>query len=307
MDPSILDDFLDSKLWVITGKGGVGKSSVAAMMAKLAVAQGKKVLLVETHACTSLGRILGQKKFGYKEHSISKNLHIIQINPQDAFEEFILDQVKFKSVYNTIFNNRYVKNFMEATPGLNELLTIGKVWSLCEEHEKFAEGSYDLVILDAPATGHALALLKVSQVVENAVRVGPLKTKSEKISNLILDHKKTQVFIVTLAEDMPINECIELKDKLDEEKISVAGIIVNQVWPEIFPTKAAQQVRKKNLALIQDYFCRYDQSVEQIHRIHEAFPDLNRFEIPLIWNYNHKTELPDLMKEHLQPIRKLNS
>lgn len=243
-----LHDIFSKKLLIVSGKGGVGKTSVAASLALIAAQMGKRTLIAEINAAERISQLFGAKKVGYHETPIAENIHAINIDPRSAFEEYIIEQIHSKRIFNLVFENKYVRSFLDATPGLNELLEIGKVWALTERDKNTAgsDSKYDLVIVDAPATGHGLAFLDVPQVVTKAIRMGPLKNKATAIMELIQDKSKTMLLIATLAEEMPINETLEMLQKAKKDvKIGTGPVIVNAVFPAIFPEDEAAEVKKK--------------------------------------------------------------
>lgn len=241
-----LQEILNKKLLVVSGKGGVGKTSVATALGLIAARQGKKTLIAEINAAERIASLFGIKKIGYEETPIAENLSAINIDPHSAFEEYILEQIHSKKIYHLVFENKFVRSFLDATPGLNELLEIGKIWSLTErsQNRSGTGPKYDLVIVDAPSTGHGLAFLDVPQVVSHAVKVGPLKSKANNIMELIQDKNKTLLLITTLAEEMPVNETLEILEKAKKEvKVATGPVIINAVFPQIFSEHEAQEVK----------------------------------------------------------------
>ena len=212
--------WLNHKLLVVTGKGGVGKTTLSLSLGLLAANSGRKTLVAEIQSEEQISRMLEIPPVGYEPREIFPNLWTINIDAKKAFQEYVLTQIKFERLYKLVFQNELVSNFIDATPGLSDLMSIGKVYDLSHH--------YDLVIVDAPASGHSVALLKVPTIVSSAVRVGPLKTESEKISELLHDPKQTQVVVVTLPEEMPVAESIDLVKSLEEGNFHVAGMILNQ-------------------------------------------------------------------------------
>jgi anion-transporting ArsA/GET3 family ATPase len=243
-----LEEIFKRRLLVVSGKGGVGKTSVAAALGLLASQRGKKTLIAEVNAPERISQLFRLPAVGYKETKLAENLFAINVDPRSAFEEFIIEQIHSKKLYHLIFENQFVRSFLDATPGLNELLEIGKIWALTERDldETGKKPKYDLVIIDAPATGHGLAFLNVPQVVVTAVRVGPLKTKAANIMNLVQDPQKTLLLIVTLAEEMPVNEALEmLQTAQTTVKIARGPLIVNAIFPPVFSETEYKEVRQK--------------------------------------------------------------
>lgn len=243
-----LEEIFHRKLLIVSGKGGVGKTTVALTLGQLAAKQGKKTLIAEINSAEKISQIFQIKPIGYKEIELKKNLFAINIDPHSAFHEYVLEQIRSETIYHFVFENNLVKNFLDATPGLNSLLEIGKVWALTErDKDKTGEKSkYDLVIVDAPATGHGLALLQVPQIVASAVRVGPIRTKADNIVQLLKDKAKTLLLIVTLAEEMPVNEAIEMLNQAEEKVgIAIGPFFMNALYPKMLNEKDYVEIQKK--------------------------------------------------------------
>ena len=239
------DDLFNHKLLIVSGKGGVGKTSVASALGLIASRRGKKTLIAEVNAAERVSALFGTPEIGYEETRLAENLYAINIDPRSAFEEYVVDQIHSKKLFHLIFENRFVRSFLDATPGLNELLEIGKIWALAErDKDKSGNPKYDLVIVDAPATGHGLAFLNVAQVVTEAVRVGPLKTKAEAIMKLVQDPKKSLLLIVTLAEEMPINEALEMIQSAQTlVKVKTGPVIANALYPSRLTESNWKEIR----------------------------------------------------------------
>lgn len=215
-----LADLFSRKLIMVTGKGGVGKTTVSLALALLAVEQGKRVLLAEINAEGQISQLLGKKETGYPEAERLPGLWGVNITPRKSFEEYVLMQIKFKVLYKAIFENKFVRYFLDATPGLADLMCIGKVYATVDH--------YDLVIVDAPATGHGISLLQIASVVSRAVKIGPLKTHSDKIDQLLHDPNRTRMILVTLPEEMPTAETLEMAAWLKKNGIPLGLVILNQ-------------------------------------------------------------------------------
>lgn len=215
-----LHELFSKKLILVSGKGGVGKTTVSLALALLAAERGKKTLLAEINAEGQVAHLLERKPIGYPEEKILPGLWGINIVPRKSFEEYVLLQIKFKTIYRAVFENKFVRYFLEATPGLGDLMCIGKVYATTD--------SFDLVIVDAPATGHGISLLQIASTVAKAVKIGPLKTHSQKIDELLHDPARTQVVQVTLPEEMPVTESLEMQAWLKQARIPSGLFFLNQ-------------------------------------------------------------------------------
>jgi anion-transporting ArsA/GET3 family ATPase len=239
---------------------------------------------------------------GYQPKSIRNGLSLAQLNSESAFEEYVIRQIKFKFIYNAVFNNQYVRHFIDAAPGLAELLTIGKIWALVEDEVRVGKKrQFDLVIVDAPSTGHGLSLLTVADVVVDAVRLGPMKNHAEGIIKLLRNPKETLTWLVTLPEEMPVNEAIEMEKKLVEQaKVEVGPILINSLWPNVLSEKSQKSFQKENFKddLLKSYLERKEQADFYLSKIQHNFSKRHLIGLPLIY----QTSTPLQIAERLQEI-----
>ena len=200
---------LDHRLLIVTGKGGVGKSTIAAALALLAARRGRRVLVCELNAQERVAPLLGAPLAGFETRQALPNLFTVNVTPRDAMREYGIMTLRFKSIYDAVFENRVVRYFLRAIPSLSELVMLGKVLYEVRVQEH-GRPRWDLVILDAPATGHAVQLLRVPGALMDTVPPGPLRRDAEWMHALLVDPGTTSLSIVTLPEEMPVNEAIEL-------------------------------------------------------------------------------------------------
>ena len=154
---------------------------------------------------------------------MAENLWAISIDPDEAMREYLLLQLKVRAMRDLLFRSRIFNYLAAATPGLRELVTIGKIWEVALPDRKVKKGrEYDLVIVDAPATGHGVAFLQTPRTFANVARVGPIKAQAEALETFLVNHRKTGVAIVALPEEMPVNETASLEQTLTEE-VGVVG------------------------------------------------------------------------------------
>lgn len=286
MEPTTgLEELLNHKLLFISGKGGVGKTTVSLALGLLAAQREKKTIIAEVHSEEQISHLLGRPPIGYQETELLPGLWGINIDPKKSFEEYILLQIKFHALYKAVFENKFVRHFIEATPGLSDLMTIGKIYTLTTH--------YDLVIVDAPATGHGVALLEIPSIVANAVRIGPLRTEAGKIDAMIHDKEKTQVSLVTLPEEMPMTETIELVEKLENLNLSLGPIFLNQVQSRAFNASERSELRalRKNgpekdpvWKILDLQMTRAQLSEEYADRLKEEIRDHPLVPIPFIYS-----------------------
>jgi anion-transporting ArsA/GET3 family ATPase len=229
---------LDRRLILVVGKGGVGRSTVAAAIAARLAAQGKRTLLYETNANDRFGPYFGKPPVGDAAAQLAPNLWAINATPASALAEYGMMILRWKSVYEMVFENRVSKAFLRAIPGLDDYALLGKVWFHTTE-EKRGTPVWDTVVFDMPASGHSLSMLRVPWVIVDTVPEGPLTRDARTIRSLLRDPARTAAVLVTLAEEMPVNEAIELETKLTELGIVPQQLLVNQTFPQHFPPGAA--------------------------------------------------------------------
>jgi anion-transporting ArsA/GET3 family ATPase len=232
-------DLLAKPLLVVTGKGGVGKSTVAAALGMAAAARGLRTIIAEVAARDDVSRAIGDSAGAtFVEHDLGEGLHHISIDPESALEEYLKDQLP-RGLSGLLASSRLFSYLTAATPGLRELLTVGKVWELAQPDRRTPGAHpYDLVILDAPATGHGVAVLTAPGTFADAARMGPVARQGGIIHGMLADPERTGIVAVATAEEMPVNETLALQRTIEAELGQrLASVVVNAVLPARF-TKA---------------------------------------------------------------------
>lgn len=219
-------DLLDRRLLLVTGKGGTGKTTVAAALALLAARSGKRVLLAEI-AGERLSALFGREPVGHHETPIGDGISLLAIDPITAAHEFLRSQVG-GAVHRLMFQNRLFDVTMTAAPGLREVCTMDRIWDLTRDDRGRRKPTYDLVIVDAAATGHTMAMLRSPTTYANLARGGPIRKRADEIGAVIRDQRRTGVVLCALPEETPVNETLETAAQLDELGVAIALTVVNQ-------------------------------------------------------------------------------
>jgi anion-transporting ArsA/GET3 family ATPase len=223
------------RLLIVTGKGGVGKTTVAAAYATALAARGKRVLVAMCNAKERLSVMLGSDLVSTDVIRVMPNVWAVNMTPESALEEYGMIALKSKALYTLLFDNKYVRVFFRAVPGIQEWSMLGKAWWHTTETRPDGSPMYDVVILDAPATGHGLDMLRVPKVIVDVVPPGLLRRDAERAWNLFRDPAACGVVLVTIPEEMPTTETIELAAALqDELGMNIARVVVNAVLPPLF-------------------------------------------------------------------------
>ena len=231
-----MTDLFQRRFIINTGKGGVGKTTVSAAIALAASRRGQRVLLMEIGAKERGSRLFGSAPLSNEPLEVEENLFAVHVRPDAAFEEYAVLKLRLKALYRAVFENRFMQSFLRVIPGLNELTLLGKAWYEVEARDE-ATGRYrwDMVIVDAPATGHGVFFLKIPDVIAKVATSGPMAMEARQIANILRDRSITMLNLVTLVEEMPVNETIELKGQLDRElDVPLGYVVANAVYPPVF-------------------------------------------------------------------------
>jgi anion-transporting ArsA/GET3 family ATPase len=234
---------LDRRLVVVTGKGGVGKTTVAAALGLLAARRGKRTVVCEVAEQERLAALFGIGGVGHEERELAPGLHAVSVQPGRAKDEWLRHQLKSATLAGALGGSRVFQYLTAAAPGLSELVTIGKVWDLAQLQRRTGDKVFDLAIVDAPSTGHGLAMLRAPSTYASVARVGPISRQAGIIDSFLRDPGSTAVLVVALAEEMPVSETIEFERRLGEELgMVVEYVIVNAVYPQRFAAAEAERL-----------------------------------------------------------------
>jgi anion-transporting ArsA/GET3 family ATPase len=237
-------DLLDKRLIFVTGKGGVGKSTLAISLGLAGAARGKRTIVCEVASQENASRVFKKGEVGFHEVEVADNLWTISIDPDESLREYMLLQLKVRAMRDLLVRSRIFNYLAAATPGLKELVTIGKIWELAQTDRKVKKASgYDLVIVDAPATGHGIGFLSTPRTFAAIARMGPIHSQAKELDRFITDHETTGVAIVCIPEEMPVNESAHLERELTEKVgMSVDRVYMNALYPERFSSDEAGEL-----------------------------------------------------------------
>jgi anion-transporting ArsA/GET3 family ATPase len=221
----------DKRLLVVGGKGGVGKSTVAAALGVAAARSGRRTLVVELSGRWDVARLLGgERRPGLVEVELLRNLSHVTIDRQSVLRDYLDHEVPGPLPVGLLIRSRTFSSFVEATPGMAELLSIGKVSELSRPERDPRRGRpYDLVVLDGPASGQLIALLGAPSTFRGIARVGPVARQTADIEALLADHRLTGAVIVTTAEQMAVSEVLGLQADLEGQAVDLDAVVINRL------------------------------------------------------------------------------
>jgi anion-transporting ArsA/GET3 family ATPase len=306
-----------SRVLIVAGKGGVGKTTVAAALARMAALAGLTTLIVEVEGKSGIGAAFGHPDpLTYEEVVLAPgggpdgaaDVRARTLTPDDALLEYLEDH-GMRRISKRLLSSGAIDVVATAVPGIKDILVLGKVKAL--ERASAA----DLIVLDAPAAGHAVTFLTSASGLLDAVRVGPIRAQAEDVLALLSDPARCQVLLVTLPEETPVNEVVETAFKLEDRVgVSLAPVVVNGVYPaidgldadpeeadvflrpgEADALRAAAAFRQERMAL----------QAEQVKRLAEALP-LAQLELPFLFTTElGPPEVDGLARALADSVRKL--
>ncbi|MBF0395795.1 MAG: ArsA family ATPase [Desulfobacterales bacterium] len=235
----------DKRLIFVLGKGGVGKTTIAASLGLAAHKLGKKVLLLEVGDADSIGALINNTTLPFYPKEIYPKLWGARINPRVVIEDYVYVQVGFTFIASRITKSKIFDHLVDVAPGLKEVMTLGQIWRWDQEIEN-GNNRFDITIIDAPATGHGLGMLRVLPALIDMINFGPIAEQSKVVLNLLKNQEKTWITLVTLPEELPVNEAIEFRDVAEKElNMPVNVTFINGVYPEIFSIQEQEEIDKQ--------------------------------------------------------------
>jgi anion-transporting ArsA/GET3 family ATPase len=262
----LFEDLGARRLLIISGKGGVGRTTVAALVGLALAKGGRRVLVSTTGHDDRLAWMLGSEALPDVPLNVAPNLWIQRLVPRTCVREYGAMILGSRRVAKTVFDNRIVRRLLGAIPGLDDFAILGKVW-----HEACRARSFDVVVFDGPATGHLRLELGVPHTIIDTVPEGPLAREAAALQASLEDSRQTGVVLVGLPERWPLTELGELSQSLREDiGLRVAGLVVNKTWPRDLPQIPLETLRdaktKEFFSLISEMGNRGRQQAEVVEQ-----------------------------------------
>jgi anion-transporting ArsA/GET3 family ATPase len=313
---SLRPALFDRRLLVVVGKGGVGKTTVACLLGRLAAQSGKRTLIAEVDGAGRAARLLGVEPAGLGEaRPVQPGLSVMSVEGSSALAEYLQIIFPVKRVIQAVFQSRIYQYFVAAAPGLKELMTIGKIWYEADRIDN-ATGKrmWDVVVLDAPATGHSLQYLGMPRAANQMFSAGLVGRESQRLVDLLTDPQRTAVNLVTTAEEMPVNETMEMYVRLrDELQMPMGVLIANRVHHADFDQSAVNKLAAKldhlrdarERALVQETLARGREEAgwsainqSYLDRLRKDI-DLPMLELPYVFSEEFGSDDVRVLAEHL--------
>ena len=230
-----LPELLDRKLLFVTGKGGVGKTTISAGLALLCASRGKRTLVCEMDAKGDLASSFEVAPTSFEEREVAPNLWAMSMDPEASLRQYLALQLRLPRAAGLGPVTRMFDFVASAAPGVREIVSVGKLcWEVRERH-------YDMVVVDAVASGHVIGQLSAPQAINSLVQVGLVRQQTGWMLDILSDPSTCGAVMVATPEEMPVTETIELIGRLESETtVGLAGVIVNRVLPELFGTREEQ-------------------------------------------------------------------
>ena len=307
---AFLSSLLTRRLLFFTGKGGVGKTTMAAAAALRAVREGKRVLLCEVGIGSAFETIFVSKGVDFAPVELEPNLWATLVKPRRSLVTFLTRFVKIKRIARALVSNRVARRFFDAAPAVLETVVLERIaWFLTAEKQK--HGRFDLIIVDLPATGHAVSFLDVPRSMARLVRVGALAEHLSELADVLADQEQVELVLVTQPEEMPVRETIELWDQAKNRlEVRMNTIIINRVRTTHLPEEVRSALRETSgedlshpvLSAVHLAATWEDRDIGFIDLLRNEVP-ANFLEIPWLTDYTSERALVDQVANYLDALQ----
>lgn len=236
-DPSaVFDALAQRQLLIVSGKGGVGRTTVAALLGLALARRGRRVLVATVGLDDRLAWMLGQGSLADTPTVAGPRLHVQRLVPQVCVREYGALVLRSERIAGAVFDSAPIRRLIRTVPGLDDFAVLGKIW-----HEAVRARSFDVVVFDGPATGHLRYCLGIPQAILKTVTVGPLPREAQAMQESLEDPAKTQAVLVGLPDRWPLTELGEMAAALrDELRVQIGGMFVNGLWPALPELRAPE-------------------------------------------------------------------
>ena len=278
----LFEPLASRQLIVVTGKGGVGKTVISAALATILADLGRRVLLVEVDPRENLHQMFDVPPSGGEVVRISPRLSLQNLQPRQVIEDLVRQHLRVELLTRRVMASPIFQHFIEGAPGLKELAVLSEAERVVRTKGRYrsGRGAFDLVVLDAPATGHTIALLAAPALVSDVIERGPIGAQARELAGLVADATRTGIVVVTLAEEMPVQETLELREALLRGTGRVPELLViNALYPP-FPDSRAGGAPTDEF-LIELWRTRREVNERERERLAAAWPGL-RIETPML-------------------------
>ena len=229
---SLLEPLTRRQLVVVTGKGGVGKTTVAALLGRALSQAGRRTLIVEVDPRENVHQMFGLPPSGGKIETAGSRLWVQNLKPRQVLDEVVRERLKLELLTRRVLDSSIYQHFAVGAPGLKEVAILGHAWRLLNGRGGIGAPDLDTVVLDAPATGHGVSLLAAPLLVSDVIRRGPFAEMAGDLASFVSDPERCGIVVVTQAEEMPVQEAIELRQALREKiRRDPELLIVNGLYP----------------------------------------------------------------------------
>lgn len=218
---------------MVSGKGGVGKTTFALALGMNAARRGLRVLFAQMKAFDGCRLLKRDDCSVARPIGPGSNLWTVNLDPQKSVEQFGTLRLKKQGLMRALLTNRATKAFIEAIPGLESLAMLGRTWYYTIEENGHGRLKFDLVLLEMPGLGHLTRLLRLPEIVLDSVPDGPLRNDAHQIASLLRDRQRSCIILVTMAEEMPVQETMELLNTLEEIEHRPEALVINGLYPDM--------------------------------------------------------------------------